>query len=262
MKLSIYTFVRNGIYLDYHVVEMLKHHLELADEIIVNEGYSSDKTFEKISNIDPKIKIFRSRWEKSEDVNWYVRFKDEARRKCTGDWCILLDCDEFIPEWEFDEIRSYLTAAKKDMVPVRLINFYGNYKVYHSKPEKVSWPSEKVVIHRNTDDVEVWGDGSNVRQQGSQCHKGSFDKYFNVHHFGFVRKASRLREKWRAQLKANQARKNWFNLPGFVFNILPHKWEDPDILNDLAVYEGRVIRAVRENPDEFVRDGFALLKRL
>ena len=57
MLLSIYTFVQNGIFYDYHVVDMLKHHLALADEIIVNEGYSSDDTFEQIRDIDPKINI-------------------------------------------------------------------------------------------------------------------------------------------------------------------------------------------------------------
>jgi len=40
MKLSLYTFVKNGLYLDFHVVAMLRHHLLLADEIIVGEGYN------------------------------------------------------------------------------------------------------------------------------------------------------------------------------------------------------------------------------
>ena len=62
MKLSLYTFVRNGLKYDFHVVEMLKHHLPLVDELIVNEGYSTDGTFERISNIDPKIQVFRSEW--------------------------------------------------------------------------------------------------------------------------------------------------------------------------------------------------------
>ena len=30
MRLSLYTSVKDGLYFDYHVVEMLKHHLPLA----------------------------------------------------------------------------------------------------------------------------------------------------------------------------------------------------------------------------------------
>jgi len=56
MLLSIYTCVRNGIYYDFHVVEMLKHHLPLADEIVVHEGYSDDGTYEAIAGLDPKIR--------------------------------------------------------------------------------------------------------------------------------------------------------------------------------------------------------------
>ena len=47
MTISLYTFVRNGLELDFHVVQMLRHHLPLVDEVIVNEGYSTDDTFER-----------------------------------------------------------------------------------------------------------------------------------------------------------------------------------------------------------------------
>jgi hypothetical protein len=57
MKLSLYTFVRNGIYLDFHVEAMLRHHVEYVDEIIVNEGFSDDGTYERIRDISLKIKI-------------------------------------------------------------------------------------------------------------------------------------------------------------------------------------------------------------
>ena len=59
MKLSIYTFVQNGLYYDFHTVAMLKHHIPLVDEIIVNEGYSTDGTYEAICDLDPKVKVFR-----------------------------------------------------------------------------------------------------------------------------------------------------------------------------------------------------------
>src|SRR5205823_1118356 len=144
MRLSIYTFVKNGLFQDYHVVDMLRHHLPLADEIIVNEGYSTDGTYEAISQIDPKIKIFRTRWGQAASTDWYLGFKNDARQRCTGDWCLLLDCDEFIPEWEFDRLREYIERTKDLMAPVRLLNFYGNCKVFHRHPEKVTWPARKM----------------------------------------------------------------------------------------------------------------------
>ena len=101
MKLSLYTYVRNGLHLDFHVVQMLKHHVPLADEIIVNEGYSTDGTYEAITSIDPKIQVFRTNWDAPTHYRWYGERKDPARRRCTGDWCLFLDSDEFIPEWQF-----------------------------------------------------------------------------------------------------------------------------------------------------------------
>lgn len=262
MKLSLYTCVKNGIFLDFHVVEMLKHHLPLADEIIVNEGYSSDKTFAMISGIDPKIKVFRSEWGEVKGLDWYIRFKDAARRKCSGDWCILMDCDEFIPEWEFPRLREYLESTDESITSIKLTNFYGNYKVYHSSPDKVGWPERKMVIHRNIPEIEVWGDGSNVRYIGSKTDWSAPRTEFDCHHFGMVRKPARLRQKWSTQGKLYSNRPKWLTPPPFLFDILPHNWMDPELLDGLAPYDGPFIKAVRENPDEFVRDNFKLLNNL
>src|SRR5947209_5141176 len=122
MLLSVYTYVKDGLFNDLHVLDMLKHHLPLADEIVVNEGYSSDGTYEKIINLDPKIRVFRTHWSRpNNDRSWYIGPKDAARRECKGRWCLHLDADEFIPEWEFDEIRRYVADAREDMVPVRFL---------------------------------------------------------------------------------------------------------------------------------------------
>jgi glycosyltransferase involved in cell wall biosynthesis len=263
MRLSIYTFVKNGLYQDYHVVDMLRHHLPLADEIVVNEGYSTDGTFERISRIDPKIKIFRSHWGQASSFDWFLKFKNDARQACTGDWCILLDCDEFIPEWEFDRLRHYLETTTDVLASLRLVNFYANYKVFHRDPDKVNWPGRKVAIHRNVPEVEVWGDGSNVRLRGRPADEGVSAEEFACHHFGFVRSAARLREKWRnLQGNLHNNRRKWFRIPSFVFNWFPHRWADPQFLPDLEVYEGPYLKAVRDNPGEFVRDGLSLYKLL
>lgn len=259
MRLSIYTCVKDGLFYDYHLVEMLRHHLPLADEIIVNEGLSSDGTYERIRELDPKIRVFRLDWGKPKgSLDWITRFKNAARERCTGDWCICLDCDEFIPEWDFDRLRQHLTQTQDVLVPMTVRNFYGNYKVYHAKPEKVVWPTWKMNTHRNLPEVEVWGDGSHVRLRGQPFGGRPGDVEFEVHHFGFVRNPARLRQKWRFLSSLYTGKLGWLPVPSFLFNWRPYDWMDSKYLPDLSVYEGPYVKAVCDAPDEFVRDDLKL----
>jgi glycosyltransferase involved in cell wall biosynthesis len=259
MLLSIYTCVKNGLFYDYHIVDMLKHHLPFADEIVVNEGYSTDGTFERIANLDPKIRVFRSHWsEPKADKEWYLPFKNAARQAARGEWCLLLDADEFIPEWDFENIRSYLKRATEPMIPLRYVNFYGNYKVYQANGDKASGPIRKMVLHRNLPEMEVWGDGSSVRIKGTTLDWNVSPMEFTCHHFGGVRNAARLRQLWRFQGAFYTGRRHWLKLPSFLFNWRPHNWFDARFTEGLAIYDGPYIQAVRENPEEFVRDDFRL----
>jgi glycosyltransferase involved in cell wall biosynthesis len=262
MKISLYTFVKNGLFYDFHVEAMLRHHLPLADEIIVNEGFSTDGTFEAIRSIDPKIQVHRFEWDQSDPNGWHRQFKNQARELCTGDWCILLDCDEFIPEWEFERLRAFLEQTPHDLVPVRFFHFYGNYKVYMARSRAIT-PDTGVRIHRNLAEVEVWGDGANVRIRGKEGPVDAAPETFDVHHFGNVRNPARLRQKWRTQAKQHNARNpKWDKTPGFVFDLFPHRWDDPELMDYLGVYEGPFIKAVLDDPEEFIRDEFWLYKHL
>lgn len=263
MKLSIYTFVKDGLFYDFHVAAMLRHHAPLVDEIIVNEGNSTDGTYEAIRDIDPKIKIHRNEWDRSNPESWHRDFKNSARRLCTGDWCLLLDCDEFIPEWEFPRLRAFLSSTDKTIVPVTFVHFYANYRVYIGKlPPKI--PPKGMRIHRNIPEIDVWGDGANVRIGGREYDAETVaSETFEVHHFGSVRNPARLRQKWRTQhMQHNVNNPKWDKVPGFVFNMFPHKWDDADFMKDLAIYEGQPVQAVRDDPDEFVRDDFWVYEQL
>ena len=187
MKLSLYTFVKDGISNDFHVEAMLRHHAPLVEEIIVNEGFSTDGTYERIRGIAPNITLFRSHWGDASGIDWYVAFKEEARKRCTGEWCLLLDCDEFIPEWEFDKLRRQLSRTDEIMLSAKMINFYGNYRVYHGAPQLVNWPDRKMIIHRNDPRIEIWGDGTNVRLKGQKVNWGDTGPAITIHHFGMVR---------------------------------------------------------------------------
>lgn len=258
MKLSIYTSVRNGLRDDYHVVDMITHHLPLADEVIVNDGNSSDGTYEALSALAPKVKVFRSDWGKPHGKEWLCRFKNAARQRCTGDWCILLDCDEFIPEWEFDSIRELLELTDLELIPSKVFNFYGNYRVYHIDPARITWPSYKVNIHRNDSEIVVVGDGSHVCRPG-ECYLPPELCRFTIHHFGGVRNAARIRQRWRTVYSRIYSPGRWrIPLPAFMYTMFPHSWKDTDFLDGLAVYDGPHVKAVRDNPAEFVRDDFEL----
>jgi hypothetical protein len=258
MRISIYTCVRNGLFLDYHIVEMLRHHLPLADEIVVNDGFSTDGTYEKITKIDPKIKVFRSQWGAPVGQEWFAQFKEETRKRCTGDWCILLDPDEFVPEWEFDNLRRLLEDTNKHIVKLNWIHFYGNYRVYNANPSSHRWAEYKYQVHRNLKEMHVWGDGSNVRYNGHKYDDVLAEKAFLCHHFGVVRHPARLRQKFRFVGQAFTGKRSLLKIPSFVFDLFPYNWLDKDFIDDLAIYQGPYVKAVLENPGEFVRDGFKL----
>ncbi len=110
--------------------------------------------------------------------------------------------------------------------------------------------------------MEVWGDGSNVRLNGASYDEIMAQETFLGHHFGVVRHAARLRQKSRFIHKIFTSNLRSFNPPSFLFDLFPYDWFDKDFLDDLAIYEGPYIRAVRENPQEFVRDRFKLYNYL
>jgi glycosyltransferase involved in cell wall biosynthesis len=263
MKISVYTAMRDCIRHDYPYLEMLRHHLPLADEIVVNEGFSTDGTFETLQNLDSKIRVFRTRWQPEAGEDWWIHFKDAARRQCRGDWCIHLDSDEFIPEWEFDRIREHLSTTSDMMIPVRFVNFYGNSRVYHSDPSKSHWVTRKMIVHRNLqEEIEFWGDGSNVKLKDRDFTWETSSETFTVHHFGGVRRPGRLRQSWWLQGRFRTGRSIRVRPPQWLFDLLPMKWADPDFIDYLSIYEGPLIKAVRDNPNRFVRDDFQLLRLL
>jgi glycosyltransferase involved in cell wall biosynthesis len=234
---------------------MLKYHAKMFDEIVVVEGFSTDGTYEAISNLSPIIRIFRRHL--GQKVNsWMANAKDLARCECTGDWCVLLDSDEFLPEWEMQRLRSELLATNEDIITVRPRHFYGNYRV-QLLPTLAPYGYR---IHRNLDDIEVWGDGMNVRRRGVDLKEFRPEESFEIHHFGEVRRPARLREKWRAQGRMYKSihKRDW--MPSFMFDIFPHRWCKREIGPGLQIYDGPFVSAVQDNPYEFVRDGFKVYR--
>ena len=61
MKISAFTFIRNGTIFGFPYSESIRSVLPIVDEFVVNVGDSDDDTLEKIREIDdPKIRIIQS----------------------------------------------------------------------------------------------------------------------------------------------------------------------------------------------------------
>jgi hypothetical protein len=174
----------------------------------------------------------------------------------------LLDPDEFIPEWEFERLKETLRTTKYPIIQLNWIHFFGSYRVYNANPGRVRWAQYKYQVHRNEEDISVWGDGSNVEKAGIPFSESVAPDRFVCHHFGLVRHASRLRQKMRIVGQIKQKTLKWLGMPSWIFNLLPFNWFDSDFLEDLRIFQGIPVKAVRDNPFEFVRDNHRLLRYL
>ena len=63
MKVSAFTFIKNGQILGYPFLESINSVLSIVDEFVINVGESEDDTLTMIKSINnPKIRIIESKW--------------------------------------------------------------------------------------------------------------------------------------------------------------------------------------------------------
>ena len=90
MKVSAFTFVKNGQILDYPFLQSINSILPIVDEFIINVGRSEDDTLALIQTIpSSKIKIIESSWNENMHDRGYVYGQQKmiAQFNCTG--CLL-----------------------------------------------------------------------------------------------------------------------------------------------------------------------------
>ena len=52
MKVSAFTFIRNGVILGYPFIQSIKSVLPIVDEFVINVGESDDDTLQKIQVLE------------------------------------------------------------------------------------------------------------------------------------------------------------------------------------------------------------------
>lgn len=156
MKISGFTFIRNGIKLSYPFIESIRSMLPVCDEVIVAVGNSEDATRDSLTALNsPKIKLIDTVWDDSIRTGGAILAQqtDIALNAITGDWGFYLQGDEVVHENDLPVIvksaEKYLHEPEVEGLLFRYLHFYGNYH-YVSKPHtRGTYPFEVRLIKKN-----------------------------------------------------------------------------------------------------------------
>ncbi len=169
MKISGFSFVRNGVSLYYPVVESIKSILPICDEFIVavGKGSENDTTRQEIAAIpDSKIKIIDTEWEQEyfKAGSIYAMQTDLAKNACSGDWLFYLQADEVVHEKYLPVIRNrcqdLLDKKEVEGLIFKYKHFWGDYDHYQGGH---GWYPYEIRIIRNLPQIHSWKDAQSFR---------------------------------------------------------------------------------------------------
>ncbi|NTU58013.1 MAG: glycosyltransferase [Chlorobiaceae bacterium] len=202
MKISAFTFIKNGTIFGFPFTESIRSVLPVVDEFVVNVGKGDDDTLERVRQIgDPKIRIIESHWNDKMRVSGYVYGQQKmiAQFNCTGDWAFYLEGDEVVHENELDTIvnacRANLDDERVEALSFDYYHFYGNANTYLDSPR---WYRRAARIIRTSvrsiaPDGLFWHvltDRSKVARYPRAAHSGA-----SIYHYGWVRSESEMNRK-------------------------------------------------------------------
>lgn len=170
MKVSAFTYVRNGIAMDYPFIEAIKSVLPLVNEFIVVIGDSTDGTRQAVENInDNKIKIVDTIW----DDNMRTKGLIFAQQSNIGldnvskdaDWLFHIQADEVIHEKDYETIKAAMQKHLHDKTVegflFKFINFFGDYN--HWAPSR-RFHQKEIRIIRNNPNYRSYRDSQGFRR--------------------------------------------------------------------------------------------------
>jgi len=213
VKVSAFTFIKNGQILGYPFVESIQSILSIVDEFVINVGESEDDTLLVIQSIhSSKIRIIKSKWNDTMQDRGFVYGQQKmiAQYNCTGDWAFYIEGDEVYHENDLEQIREsmiiHLDDPNVEALAFDFYHFYGNANSYLDSP---GWYRSEVRIIKNS--VRSYApDGLfwlvlNSNKQGRYPrakHTG-----VSCYHYGWLRSQEQM------NLKSEKVQKYWAKDP-------------------------------------------------
>lgn len=208
MKVSGFTFIKNGISLGYPFLESIHSIDPLCDEIIINVGFdnpectANDGTYELIKNefSGPKYKIIKNYWdpEVSSSGKILAQQTNLALKECQGDICQYIQGDEALHQNDYHNIKKGYEKlhSREDLhgLVFKYIHFYGNTNVY--RYTRTVYRREVRTI-KNGLDIMSWKDAQGFRfSNESKINACLIDA--SVYHYGWTRQQDVMDKKMKS----------------------------------------------------------------
>lgn len=189
MKVSGFTFVRNGVKYDYPFIESISSLLPICDEIVIAIGQSEDDTLKRIKSLhSPKIRILETVWDESIRKGGKILSQQTnlVLDQVTGDWAIYLQADEVLHEQDYLAINEamlrYKDAKEVEGFLFDYKHFYGSYNYVGNSRR---WYRREIRIVRPNIGIRSWGDAQGFRINGQKLHVKLVDAV--IYHYGWVK---------------------------------------------------------------------------
>lgn len=234
MKISGFSFVRNGEKLYYPTVEAIKSILPICHEFViaVGQGDADDHTRELVAAIDdPKLRIIDTVWEEQYChrgmINSYQT--DIAMQACTGDWLFYVQADEVVHEQYLPIIQARCAELLQDTEIEGLLfnykHFWGDYDHYHGAHGWYPW---EIRIVRNLPQIHSYQSAQSFRwfehydnprqETGTRKLRVAQVNAF-IYHYGWVRPPHLMQNKCRAldsvHWGRSKAEKHYASVPDY-----------------------------------------------
>jgi glycosyltransferase involved in cell wall biosynthesis len=238
MKISAFTFIKNGQILGYPFLQSIRSILSIVDEFVINVGESEDNTLEMIHSIkDKKIRIIESKWNDGMRDRGYVYGQQKmiAQFNCTGDWVFYIEGDEVYHEKDLIQIKKtmekYLSDSNVEALAFGFNHFYGNANTLIDSP---GWYRSEVRIIKNS--IRSYAPDGLFWLVLDSNKKGRYPRAkiigASCYHYGWVRSENQM------NLKSIKVQKYWGGDP----LLIDYSQMDQSILKEFKGLHPEIIK--------------------
>jgi len=205
VRVSGFTFLRNGEELGYPFERSIRSILPIVDEFVVALGACEDLTRERLVAMnEPKLRIIDTTWNPRIRNDYSIRGFNYGQQKsvalfnCTGDWAFYLEGDEVVHEDDLPAIRrsmeTHLENDRVESLVFDYLHFYGNTRTLAWSPR---WYRRAPRIIKTT--IPVWAPKGLFFIVLDDHKKGRYPKAAHsgarIFHYGHVRSEEQYNEK-------------------------------------------------------------------